>query len=183
MVAFEKGGEGLEFMPGSDLSKWEKSFVADQALGYYGIQGDWDNPEHTLISVAPYCIAYRRNPIHIEGSYKLRYYIGLPFIKDRSTVGSPYMQCSANSRWLSDAQLETIAKSGIKLIRFHNDYAEKAPFWRDGRVSSVRCGRDGGAEAGDQHHPSAGDEDHPVYLRQGVASRGAGLCSEPRGVE
>ncbi|GEM_PF-770278 len=132
MVVFEKGGEGLEFMPGSDLSKWEKSLVADQALGYYGIDRDWDNPENTLITLAPYCIAYRRNPIHIEGNYKLRYYIALPFIKDRATTGSPYMQCSANSRWLSDQQLETIAKSGIKLIRFHNDYAANAPFWHDG---------------------------------------------------
>jgi hypothetical protein len=131
MVVFEKGGEGLEFMPGSDLSKWN-SFVAGPPLGYYGVERDWDNPEHTLISIAPYCIAYRRNPIHIEGSYKLRYYIGLPFIKDRSAVGSPYMQCSANNRWLSDEQLETISRSGVKLIQFHNDYAERAPFWHDG---------------------------------------------------
>ena len=57
-------------MPGSDLSKWEKSLVADQALGYYGIDRDWDNPENTLITLAPYCIAYRRNPIHIEGKWK-----------------------------------------------------------------------------------------------------------------
>ena len=88
---------------------------------------------NTLISLSPYCMAYRRNAIKLEGSYKLRYYITLPFIKDRQAIGSPYFHTSADSRWLSDAQLEKMAKSGIKLIRFHNDYREGGAFWHDGQ--------------------------------------------------
>jgi hypothetical protein len=132
VVAFEKGVEGLEFMPASDLSKWDTNFNADPGMGYYGVLPDWVNPKLTLISLAPYCLAYRRNTIRLAGSYKLRYYIGLPSIKDRATVGSPYFHTSADSRWVSDAELEAMANAGIKLIRFHNDYREGGPFWHDG---------------------------------------------------
>jgi len=133
VVAFEKGSEGLEFMPASDLSKWDRNFVPDPGLGYYGLLPDWNNPAHTLITLSPYCMAYRRNAIKLEGSYKLRYYITLPFIKDRHDVGSPYFHTSADTHWLSDEQLELLAKSGIKLIRFHNDYRLDGPFWHDGQ--------------------------------------------------
>ncbi len=132
ICCFQKGGEGLEFMPGSDLSQWNSNFCRQSGLGNYTLQPAWDNPDHTLISLAPYCLAYRRNPITLQGSYKLRYYIGLPSIKPRGTVSQPWFHVYADSRWLSDADLEKLARSGIKLVRFHNDYREEGPFWHDG---------------------------------------------------
>ncbi|MCY3018388.1 MAG: hypothetical protein NTW87_05065 [Planctomycetota bacterium] len=132
IVCFERGREGIEFTCCSDIGGWDTAFCSDPGLGYYEVRPSWGNPAETLIALAPYCVVYRRNPTTIKGSQRLRYYFGLPFIKDRAAVGSPYVHAGTDSHWLSDAELEGLAKTGIRLIRFHNDYREDGPFWHDG---------------------------------------------------
>src|SRR6185295_11841057 len=86
----------------------------------------------TALTFCPYCVAYRRNPTELKGTHRVRYYLGLPFIKKAAQIGSPYFHVATGSRWASDADLERVARSGVKLIRFHNDYREDGPFWHDG---------------------------------------------------
>ncbi|MFH1708799.1 MAG: hypothetical protein ABIF71_12905 [Planctomycetota bacterium] len=132
VVVFEKGKEGLEFTCQSDLKPWDTGFNADGGMGLFEVHQSWGNPKETLIALAPYCVAYRRNPTAIRGSKKVRYYLGLPFIKDRTTVGAPCFHASTGSHWIQDADLPALRKSGVKLMRFHNDYREDGPFWHDG---------------------------------------------------
>jgi hypothetical protein len=132
VVCFEKGREGIEFSCSSDIGAWETGFNADPGLGYYEVRPAWTNPKETLISLNPYCVAYRRNPTTLKGTRRVRYYLGIPQINEVSTLGTPYFHTATGSRWLSDADLERVAKSGVKLIRFHNDYREDGPFWHDG---------------------------------------------------
>lgn len=132
VVCFEKNSEGLEFYPESNLSAWDTAFNTDPGLGLYSVYGSYDTPGGTNLAISPYCSAYRRNPTKLSGATKLRYYIGLPFIKDRQTVHSPYFHAGTGSRWASDEDLAEMASAGVKLIRFHNDYRKDGPFWHDG---------------------------------------------------
>ena len=133
MVCFEKGVEGLEFMPASDLDAWDAFADGHAGMGLYGLGPAWDDPAKTSISLAPYCLAYRRNAVEIDGTYRLKYYIALPFVKPAEKVGPKYFQAGTGSQWPSDAELERLARGGVKLVRFHDDYFEGGPFWRDGR--------------------------------------------------
>ncbi|MFB3893203.1 MAG: hypothetical protein ACE15C_14395 [Phycisphaerae bacterium] len=133
ICCFEKGVEGLEFMPASDLSQWDTGLCPQAGMGYYAVGAAWEDPARTLISISPYCVAYRRNTTTLAGTHKLKYYIGLPFIKDAATVSSPYFHAGVDSRWPSDAGLERLARAGVRLLRFHNDYREDGPFWHDGQ--------------------------------------------------
>ena len=132
VVCFEKGVEGIEFTCESDHREWNTGFNPEVGLGYYGVHPSWTYPNSTEIELAPYCVAYRRNPTTLKGTHRVRYYLGLPFVKERATVHSPYVHAGADSHWLTDCDLEVLARSGVKLIRFHNDYRRDGPFWRDG---------------------------------------------------
>lgn len=133
VVCFEKGSEGLEFMPPSDLSQWDTNFCPQTGMGYYMVGPAWDDPAQTLISLSPYCLAYRRIPTKLRGTHRLTYHMGLPFIKDPATTSSKFFHSGVYSRWSSDEELERLARDGVKVLRFHNDYREDGPFWHDGQ--------------------------------------------------
>ena len=132
VVCFDKGKEGIEFTCSSDIGGWDTAFCSDPGMGYFEVRPGYGNPAETLITLCPYCVAYRRNPTTVKGARSLRYYLGLPFIKDRATVASPWIHAGTDSHWVSDAELEAAARSGVKVLRFHNDYREDGPFWHDG---------------------------------------------------
>jgi hypothetical protein len=132
IVCFEKGKEGIEFSCSSDIAAWDTGFNSDVGLGLYDVRPSWGNPKETMIALSPYCTAYRRNTTQISGTHRLRYYLGIPGIKPAEKLGTPYFHLGIGSDWVSDADLESIARSGVKLIRFHNDYRENGPFWHDG---------------------------------------------------
>ncbi len=132
VVVFERGGEGIEFTAPSDVEGWNTAANSDPGMGYFYVGASWDVAGGTLFSAAPYCVAYRRNPTTLSGSIKLRWCFGLPFLKPKDEVFASWFHASAGSRWLSDAEIEALARSGVKLLRFHNDYREDGPFWHDG---------------------------------------------------
>jgi hypothetical protein len=133
LCCFEQGSEGIEFLPASNLSAWDKAFTAEPGLGYFLVGPDWSDPRRTLISVCPYCVAYRRNPTRVAGRTTVRYYLGLPFVKPAETVHGRSFHVGTGSDWVSDAELERLAKAGVEIVRFHNDYREDGPFWHDGQ--------------------------------------------------
>ena len=132
VVLFEKGVEGIEFSCSSELAAWDAGFCSDPGLGLYEVRPSYEDPKHTVLSLCPYCVVYRRNPTRLAGTHRLRYYLGLPFVKDRSRVFSAFLHAGTGSRWVSDADLERMAARGVKLLRFRNDYREDGPFWHDG---------------------------------------------------
>jgi hypothetical protein len=133
VVAFEKGVEGIEFMPQSDLSPWDTGLTPAAGLGYYGLIPGWGDPNSTILQIAPYCVAYRRNQISLRGTTHFKWYWTLPFVKKAVEVGTPPAHVGIGSRWISDADLERLAKAGVRLVRFHNDYRKDGPFWHDGQ--------------------------------------------------
>ncbi|MGB9643202.1 MAG: hypothetical protein ACPL3Q_08420, partial [Candidatus Ratteibacteria bacterium] len=67
-----------------------------------------------------------------KGKYLFSYFLGLPSSKGKNVVHQPYFHARIDSRWPDEKQLDILAKSGVKLIRLHNDYREDGPFWHDG---------------------------------------------------
>jgi len=132
VVLFERGVEGIEFSCSSELPAWDTGFCSDPGLGNYTIGPSYEDPSHTVLSICPYCVVYRRNPTRLKGTHRLRYYLGLPFVKERAKVFSTFLHAGTGSRWVSDAELARMAAAGVKLLRFHNDYREDGPFWHDG---------------------------------------------------
>ena len=92
---------------------------------------DWGNPELTLISLA-ILLAYRRNTVNLHGNYKLQYYIGLPFVKDLATVGSPYFHWrpTADGRAMLNSSDGQSGHKGHPLPQRITQ--ETDPFWHDG---------------------------------------------------
>jgi hypothetical protein len=130
IVCFEKGVEGIELFPTSDLAEWDTGLSKDAGLGYYGVSTGGDSG--TTVTLSPYCVAFRRVPITLKGPSRFRWYWGLPFIKDRRRIRMGHFNAGVGSRWPADADLERLAAAGIELLRFHNDYREDGPFWHDG---------------------------------------------------
>ena len=129
ILCFERGVEGIEIFPQSELAQWDCAFKPDIGLGLYMVTHD---PLGTTIELDPYCMAFRRMKLKVQGTTALRLGIGLPEIKPRAQTHNTIFHAQTGSRWASDEEIAHLAESGVKLIRFHNDYREDGPFWHDG---------------------------------------------------
>ncbi len=138
IVCFEKGVEGIEMFPTSDLAEWDTGLSPSEGLGLYVVSGG--GPRPTTVLFNPYAIGFRRVPITIDKPIRFRLNFGLPSIKPADTTAIPYFHMGADSRWPSDDDLVRASKAGVKLIRFHNDYREDGPFWHDGAYPPYDAG-------------------------------------------
>lgn len=129
LMCFERGVEGIEFFPGSELAQWDCSLKPDAGLGLYQVH---HSEAGTTLELDPFCMAFRRERIRLQGAVRFKLGIALPEIKPRRRVHTGPFHASTGSRWASDADLAGLAKAGIKWIRFHNDYRKDGPFWHDG---------------------------------------------------
>ena len=129
ILCFERDVEGLELFPGSELAQWDCGLKPDLGLGLYMVTQDAGG---TTVELDPYCLAFRRMKTRVHGTLSFRLGIGLPFVKPRERARNKIFHASANSRWPADDDLARLSHAGVKLIRFHNDYREDGPFWRDG---------------------------------------------------
>jgi hypothetical protein len=129
IICFERGGEGIEVFPGSDLAQWDCGIKPDLGLGLYMVTQDADG---TTVEMNPYCLAFRRMPVKLQGTITYKLGIGLPAIKPRRKTHNTVFHATVNSRWPSREDIARVAHSGVKLIRLHNDYREDGPFWHDG---------------------------------------------------
>ncbi|MGH7143031.1 MAG: hypothetical protein ACREJ2_02720 [Planctomycetota bacterium] len=129
MLAFERGVEGIEFFPSSDLAEWDCNIKPEPGLGLYQAH---HGAEGTTLEWDPYCLAFRRQKIRLQGTLRYRLGIGLPTLKPARQVHTGPFHAALNSDWASDAEIARLAKAGVKLLRFHNDFREGGPFWHDG---------------------------------------------------
>ncbi|HYF50331.1 MAG TPA: DUF6259 domain-containing protein [Planctomycetota bacterium] len=129
MLLMERNVEGIELFPGSDLAQWDCSVKPDMGLGLYMINQDATG---TSVELNPYCMAFRRMKVRVQGVLTFKLGFGLPELKPREKTGSTVFHAGTGSRWASDRDIKTLADSGVKLLRFHNDYREDGPFWHDG---------------------------------------------------
>jgi len=132
LCIFEKDVEGIELYASSDLSAWDTQITPDPGQGLYFVAAD--AKRETTVELNPFCRAFRRMPVTLnKKTYRFRMYWGVPFVRERGTTGAKYFHASVNSDWASDEELERLANAGVKLVRFHCDYRDDAPFWRDGK--------------------------------------------------
>ncbi|HOK80633.1 MAG TPA: DUF6259 domain-containing protein [bacterium] len=121
--------EGIEiFSP--DIIEDNSFFNNKENTGFY--QARYQDIKNIVeIEFSPY--GEWQLPVSMKkGKYLFSYFLGLPFSKGENVVHRPYFHASIDSRWPNEKQLDILAKSGVKLIRLHNDYREDGPFWHDG---------------------------------------------------
>lgn len=129
ITALQKGVEGIDIFPPSELAEWDCGLKPDPGLGLYIVS---HSEKGTSIEMDPYCMAFRRREIRLQGTIKYRLGIALPFIKPARKVHTGPFHAAMNSKWAADDDIARLADAGVKLIRFHNDYRHDGPFWRDG---------------------------------------------------
>ena len=125
----EQGVEGIEIFPGSDYYEWDH-FAGAEGKGICFLAGGGD--AQTMIAYCPHCMAFLRIGIKVEGTHRFELNFGIPFVKDKREIFFKTFQCGADTNWATDKQIKELADGGIQLFRFHNDYRENGPFWRDG---------------------------------------------------
>ncbi|HTL51417.1 MAG TPA: hypothetical protein VL860_02455 [Planctomycetota bacterium] len=129
LILFERGADGIELFPASELAGWDLSLKPDLGLGLHQIH---HSDKGTQVELDPYCMAFRRRTIRLQGHYTFKLGIGLPAVKPARSVQTGPFHGSLNSEWATDTEIARLANAGVKLIRFHNDFANSGIFWRDG---------------------------------------------------
>jgi len=128
VCCLERGGEGIDLFPGSELSAWDTA-VRQPGLGDYSIS---QTQSGISIHLSPYCVAYRRIKTTLKGHVSFRLGIGLPNLAPHRTRPALNATTLSGPPWSSDEQLAGLARQGVKLLRFENDFSERGEFWRAG---------------------------------------------------
>ncbi len=129
---FERGVEGLELFPGSELVQWDCGFKLDMGLGNFRIGHD---AVGASIGLGPYCMGFRRMKTRVQGTTTLRLGIALNEVKPRSTVKKPLRHVFVTNPHTTDAQIEQLAAEGVEFICYRDDYRDGTEFWRNGAVA------------------------------------------------
>src|SRR5579862_437610 len=132
MACFERGVEGLEIFPGSELAQWDCAFKPDIGLGLYRLAHDASG---AVVELAPYCMVARRMKIRLQGTITLRLGLVLSEPKARSVPKRAVQHAFISDPQTSDAQIEQHAAEGVSLIVFKDDYRDGGVFWRNGAVN------------------------------------------------
>lgn len=132
IACFERGVEGIEIFPGSELGQWDCGLKADMGLGLFRVGHDATG---TSIELDPYCLATRRMPVTVRGNVTLRLGIALNETKPRSADRKPIKHAFINDPNVSDAEIELLAADGVELICYQDDYRLGGSFWRNGAVT------------------------------------------------
>lgn len=132
LSCFERGVEGIEIFPGSELAQWDCAARPDAGLGMYRIGNDASG---LVVELAPYCMISRRMKTRVQGTLTLRLGIALPQNKSSGMIGRAVKHAFINSNFPGDEQIELLAAEGIGLIVFKDDFREGGRFWRNGAVT------------------------------------------------
>ncbi|MCD6562682.1 MAG: hypothetical protein J7K23_02045 [Thermoproteales archaeon] len=129
VALFDRGMEGIEFLPGSDLSEWFSQLVDEPNNALFEIRNDGDRVGVVLEPFRSRIGGY--SGILLSGTYVFTTYIGLPNI--RKFMPRRYMHLMfTNHPWPSDEEIREWAYRGVTVVRLHNDYHPSGDFWHDG---------------------------------------------------
>ncbi len=128
MLFFDRGVEGFDLTPASDLASWENGLTGKGGVGRYSAQ----------VAENGMSIRILREPLSVlepakipKGDYTFSYYLGLPRIVEKAD--RKWRQLSFNNHpWPSDEEIKHWADNGVNIARLHNDYYEDENFWHDG---------------------------------------------------
>ncbi|MGD0088705.1 MAG: DUF6259 domain-containing protein [Planctomycetota bacterium] len=120
--------EGIELFPAAELAEWDCAFKPDLGLGLYSVAR---NEAGIDVLLSPYCLAFRRMGIRVQGNVKLRLGVALSL---QPGVCIPQAPVSRIVRGLpcAEEELARLARAGVRLLRFEDRFREGAPFWRNG---------------------------------------------------
>jgi len=139
----EHGGDTIELFPGSELAEWDCAFKPEPGLGLNSVSR---NEEGVEVLLSPYCMGFRRLGLRLQGNVRLRLGVALPGVSGDTipisrTAGNRVMSPEIGYPSLRNPEEEVarLARAGVRLLRFRDDYREGRPcassgrsFWRNG---------------------------------------------------
>jgi len=127
---FNRGVEGIEVFPGSNIDEWERQITEEKGYARFAIFR-YPQPDRISLVLEPFFSP--NHPRDIYGRYSFTSYIGLPHVKEK--LPRKYFSIGINNKpWPSDEDIKKWADKGINLVRLHNDYhyGKGGSFWKDG---------------------------------------------------
>jgi len=124
-LSLRQSGGGIDLFPGSDLAQWDTTFKPDAGLGHYAISRV---AAGETVELSPYCMAFRRNKIKVQGAPALRLGIVLP--SERRARPKVAAIHSPSTR---DSEIAALAAKGVNVLYFSDAFREGTAFWRNGQ--------------------------------------------------
>ena len=126
------GIEGLEWFASDDLAQWESPLTGKRGEGKTVLESG-ENPPGIRFSVSPYQNA--QAAVAVPRQLFFDFYLGVPLLEGHAF--KPWFNASFNRNrgdWVSPAQIQQWAASGIQTVHCHNDgdYYGDGLYWRDG---------------------------------------------------
>lgn len=126
-MSLRRGGAGgIDLFPGSDLAQWDTTFKPDMGLGHYAISRG--PAGETSVELSPYCMAYRRMKIKVQGAPAMRLGLVLPARARPAAPALAVIQSPATR----DAEIAAFAAKGVKALRFSDSCRDGGAFWKHG---------------------------------------------------
>ena len=128
----DPGVEGLEWFAGSDLSQWDLQLTGRRGRGQFVLKHS-EGPKSIALAISPF--QGGTNTVTLAKTCVLDFYLAVPILEGRALP--PWFHSSFNrnrGEWVSPAQVDKWADSGIQTVHCHNDgdYYGDGLFWRDG---------------------------------------------------
>jgi hypothetical protein len=131
VACFERGVEGLEVFPSSDLAAWDQALKPDIGLGLYRLGHDAGG---SSIEFSPYALTARRIRTRLQGTLTLRQTIVFPETRPHSAVRAPQAAYLTHLD-ATDADIERLANEGVSVLCFKHERSDDGRFWRHGAVT------------------------------------------------
>jgi len=135
LCVFNRGVEGIETFPNSNLKEWERGLVPDgDRCARFAIYKKF-NPTRTVIICEPHFGLWVK-PLKLKGEYRFTSYLGIPNVSPKG-VNKKYMWINGvlrinKNRWASEDEIKEMAKSGVQIIIHHHDSPYGHGLWPDG---------------------------------------------------
>ena len=109
VLLFQRGVEGIDFMPNSDLRAWRSQIVGRPDTAYVAVEGNPQGGPRLVVE------ALRTNtPVHVHGTLRYTHYLGLPCV--RKYLPRVYRPCYlGHNRWGTTLLLRRLAEHGVNV--------------------------------------------------------------------
>lgn len=127
----DAGIEGVEWFEGSDLHQWDLQLTGRRGQAQFTVECG-RNPAGVKLTLSPF---RGSQSLRLTNTCSFDYYLGIPIREEHAL--KPWFHTSFNrnrGEWVSAAQIQRWAESGIQTVHCHNDgdYYDDGLFWRDG---------------------------------------------------
>lgn len=110
MLLFDRGVEGIGFMPDSDMRAWRQAWPERPDKAYIAIEGNGQAGPRLLVE--PLRVS---KPLRLSGRLKYGHYLGLPCVRER--LARVHRPCYlGHNPWLTPGMAKRLADAGVNLL-------------------------------------------------------------------